>query len=495
MYKNQQPEYKYTFSDFVRDLGTADARNAEDAGVQLIALAATSSPADLIQMSSELERRGARARSVREWTTTVRAQSKANARTVAAAERDARASNGPNGLKGGALIGWLADQLRTEVGGFACDPGGALYRYEKANGRYVGPCEDWIGARVRAILDERGALELFGKSRVDAVAFDLRTTATDLWHSPPKDRLCVLNGVLDLASGELEPHRPGLWLSTLGLPITYDPGAGAHAPAWRDYFASVLPADAPPGWGFELVRWLLTPASGKRPAVLLYGPGDDGKSTFLGLLSDVLGGATGSSVSAVPLQVLSSDRFAQADLFGSVLNVCADLPDEPLVGADIFKRITGGDLIRAERKYGHGFNFSPHAHLLFSSNHPIRLKTAMQDRAFWGRWLVVPFRANFSEGSSIRLSIGALRESLLAPAALSSLLNAALSCSADGGPPAPSRSMEEALDTMRRGIRPASVLPAGHGDGATSNASGSPLVSVAPSVAHNFSNAREKDTP
>lgn len=458
----------YTAEAFVDALGDAKGRAAEKAAAYLTADAARAAAADLPKMCAELQERGAREKWMRDWRADVRAQAKED-RAEASGVREAE-DRGPGGLKGGALNEWLADRLREEAGGFAKDPGGALYRYDGARGHYVGPCAAWVAERVRETMKAVGSMEAWGKARTEAVEYDLATTAPTLWDTPKPGRLCLLNGLLNLDTGELEPHRPGAWLSTFGLPIHYDPAADDGG-KWADYFRSVLPEDAPDGWGFELVRWLLSPASGKRPALMLHGPGDDGKSTFLGLLEHVLGGGSDSrAVSAATLQTLSSDRFGPADLYGAALNICADLPASQLDGVDVFKRITGGDAVRAEKKYGDAFNFRPFAHLLFSSNHPIKLRDASHDPAFWSRWIVVPFTNNFGEGSPDRRQLDALRADLLARPALSALLNAALACGF-GGPPKPSPSMADALDAMRRGRRvsPVSTAEDGHGDGAGSD--------------------------
>lgn len=340
------------------------------------------------------------------------------------------------------------------------------------------------------MLKADGAFTLFSKARADAVIYDLLTTAPPLWPSPPADRVCLANGVLNLDTGHLDDHGPDHWRATFGLPIALDAEADPTAPAWARYLDGVLPADAGAAWGFELIRWLMTPASGKRPALVLVGPGDGGKSTFLRLLRTVLGGDHGAAVSAASLQALTSDRFAVADLFGSVLNVCADLPAEPLSPAAVarFKEITGGDIVRAERKYGDGFTFAPFAHLVFSTNHAVTMK-GPTDPAFWSRWLAVPFDSNRFE----RRTEADLRAELLAPGALSDLLVAVLACGdADGGAPEPTPSMRACLDSMRHGTRPPTEAAGGPGgDGAASEA----IPPMPPALTDNFPNTEEMGHP
>jgi putative DNA primase/helicase len=55
---------------------------------------------------------------------------------------------------------------------------------------------------------------------------------------------------------------------------------------------------------------------------LCSGSGDNGKSVFLKLLKMFLGS---ENVSHASLQELSDDRFAAADMYGKLANICADL--------------------------------------------------------------------------------------------------------------------------------------------------------------------------
>lgn len=475
-------EEPYTAARFEADLGDARGEAAERRAAELTGEVAAAEPRHVPVIKSLLQGRDVRARWLRDWYGDVRAQRKFE--LASGPEQEAEDAPPLGKLKGGALHAALGERLRDECEAFAADPGDALYRYDARRGYFRGPCETWVRKRVRAVLHAEGALDLFSERKVKAVVYDLLTTAERLDSEPPRNRLCLENGVLDLDTGRLWPHGPERWQSTYGLPITFDPDADPTAPTWAAYFDGVLPADAGAGWGFALVRWLMTPASGKRPAVLLYGPGDDGKSTFLRLLRTVLGGDDGASVAAASLQALTSDRFAPADLFGAMLNVCADLPNEPLPAAAVgrFKEVTGGDVIRAERKYGDPFAFAPFAHLVFSTNHPIQVKGA-DDAAFWSRWLAVPFDgARLQKRAEVEI-----RSELLAPRALSDLLAAALSCGdADGHPPTPTPSMEACLASMRvgAGTRPGRPPLGEMGDGTA----GTPPPAV---PTDNFPNAEE----
>ena len=123
-----------------------------------------------------------------------------------------------------------------------------------------------------------------------------------------------------------------------------------------------------------------------------------------------------ANVCAVPLHRLEEDRFAPAQLYGKLANVFADLDARALASSSIFKSITGGDLVQAERKFRDAFSFVPFARLIFSANEAP--PTPDSSDAFFRRWLVIPFEERFTG----RADHGLL-EKLTTPEELSGLLN------------------------------------------------------------------------
>lgn len=100
---------------------------------------------------------------------------------------------------------------------------------------------------------------------------------------------------------------------------------------------------------------------------ILEGTGQNGKSTFLNLLIDLLGH---ENVSNMTLQDLSNkqNRFATSNLYQKEANIFADLDNEFLSNTGILKALTGKDTLMAERKGVDGFMFTNFAKLIFSAN-------------------------------------------------------------------------------------------------------------------------------
>jgi putative DNA primase/helicase len=154
----------------------------------------------------------------------------------------------------------------------------------------------------------------------------------------------------------------------------------------------VLPEDALT-FVLEMIGYALYAGNPLRVAVLLLGPGCNGKSVLLAIIKALIGS---ENVSSVPLQQLSENRFAAAELFGRLANICGDLDARAIRQTDVFKMLTGGDPIMAERKHRDPFIFTSFALPIFAANEPPI--SSDQTEAWFSRWLVVPMEKRIPEG-------------------------------------------------------------------------------------------------
>jgi P4 family phage/plasmid primase-like protien len=311
-----------------------------------------------------------------------------------------------------------AQQLPPDAGSeliardhFAQDASGRLYRY--VEGVYRPDAEDFV---------RQQACEMFAEAWTRYKGAELveyiRLNSPVLWRHPRIDEMNVRNGILNVETRTLRTHDPN-FLSSVQLPVVFNPAT--KCPAWEQQIAETFPEDATlAGVAWEIVAWLMTADTALQKALLLIGEGGTGKSTFLRALIAFLGE---EHVSAVSLQKLETERFAPAQLMGKLANICADLPSTHLETSSTFKAITGGDLIPAERKYGHPFKFTPYARLVFSANQLPRSADATE--AFFDRWVLLPFDRKFRDTRS-EINQRLLSERLSDPEELSGVLNKAL---------------------------------------------------------------------
>ena len=254
-----------------------------------------------------------------------------------------------------------------------------LYRYDRGVYRPD-------GERAARVLARKEIGRRFKRRHLDEVVVYLKTAFPFIPERPPLEFINVKNGLLDWATGELVPHSPDV-ASAVQVPVAWRPGA--VCPAIDKFLAEALPDDAV-DHGLEILGYELYPGNPLQQAVMLLGPGGNGKTTFLTLARHLCGAA---NFSAVSLQALGENRFAAAELFGRLANICGDLDARAIKRTDLFKQLTGGDPIMAERKFGHPFTFVCFALPIFSANEPP--KSADQTDAWFDRWRIVPFDVRF----------------------------------------------------------------------------------------------------
>jgi P4 family phage/plasmid primase-like protien len=310
------------------------------------------------------------------------------------------------------LIRELADTILF-TDHFARDAGGQLYVFER--GAYRPHGDEHIARQVKRLLEARGDTKRWSSHRARETAEYLRVDAPLIWAVPPPDTLNLQNGLLDLATHTLRPHTPD-HRSPVQLPVVYDPEATCSA--WDTFCSQVLPQDCQT-LAYELAALTMRPDLSNQQAVLCIGDGANGKSVLLAALTAFIGR---ENVAGLSLQRLESDKFSVVRLLGKLANICPDLPSDHLVSTSVFKGLTGGDQISAERKFQGSFEFVSYARLIFSANHYPQSKDSSQ--AFFRRWFVMPFERIFS--SSEQRPRRELDAQLAQPAELSGVLNRAL---------------------------------------------------------------------
>jgi putative DNA primase/helicase len=261
--------------------------------------------------------------------------------------------------------------------------------------------------------------ELKAQARGDPT---IEVDADDLGLDP--GYLAVENGLIDLDSATngagndaLRDLRPDDYALTR-LAVEYDPTADYDE--WAVYveeWAEDGRADALQ----EYIGYCLH--VGEMPihrALLLVGTGANGKGTFLSVVRALLGR---ENTSSIELQTLANERDALADFYGSLANIDDDLSARKLgQGLGIFKKLVGGDRVRARRLYQDGFEFDATGKHLYAANEVPDVNVPDDDEAFWRRWLLVEFPNHYPPNQRDP----EIRDRLTEPNALSGVLNWAI---------------------------------------------------------------------
>jgi len=231
------------------------------------------------------------------------------------------------------------------------------------------------------------------------------------------DVINVKNGLLNLKTGELKPHTPE-FLSTVRIPVKYDPNA--DCPKIKKFLSEIVPENESPLLE-EIAGYCLYKQYFIKKMIMLVGSGDNGKTTFLNLITALLGKENCSNIA---IHELESNRFASSCLYGKLANIYPDLPATTLRTTGKLKALTGGDRIHAEKKFKNTFSFENYAKLLFSANTvPM---TYDSTEAFFERWIIVEFPFRFKDNGGTKKVDKNLIKKLTTEEELSGFLNLAL---------------------------------------------------------------------
>ena len=199
------------------------------------------------------------------------------------------------------------------------------------------------------------------------------------------------NGVLNIVDDTFSEFSPE-FIITNKIPHNYNPDAKS------DLLDKVMLKLA---CGDESVYNLLFQSIGYcfyrrnelRKSFFLLGDKRNGKSTFLDMVSTLLGEDNTANLDLCEI----GDRFRTAELTGKLANIGDDINDEWVSNTAIFKKVVSGDTITAERKGKDPFKLRSFAKFFFSANSLPRLGRGKDSSAVMDRLVVIPFDAKFTK--------------------------------------------------------------------------------------------------
>ncbi|MGI4790202.1 MAG: DNA primase family protein [Janthinobacterium lividum] len=199
--------------------------------------------------------------------------------------------------------------------------------------------------------------------------------------------LNVLNGTVDLRTGELRPHDRADLLTKLA-PVAFDPTA--DCPAFQAFLERIMPDPELRAYLQHVLGYGLTGDVSEQCLFFFYGGGANGKSTLLNVMADVMGAYY---LQASPDLLTVKDKghipVDVADLKGTRLAATIEGEEGRAMAEALVKQITGGDRIKARRLYKDPFEFSPTHKIILAANH--RPVIRGMDHGIWRRIKLVPF--------------------------------------------------------------------------------------------------------
>jgi putative DNA primase/helicase len=210
--------------------------------------------------------------------------------------------------------------------------------------------------------------------------------------------LNVNNGTLNLKSGELLPHRKEDLITRL-VPIDYN--SDAYCPKWIDFLSQVMKGNQGlVNYLWRVAGYTLTGDAGEQCLFLLWGVGQNGKSTFLNVLQTILNDyALQTDFNTFIVKKGDGIRNDIARMKKSRLVVAIETSDGKRMDATVVKQLTGGDRVTARHLYQEYFEYRPEFKIFLASNYKPEIHG--QDLAIWRRIRLIPFTVAIPEEKRI----------------------------------------------------------------------------------------------
>jgi putative DNA primase/helicase len=199
--------------------------------------------------------------------------------------------------------------------------------------------------------------------------------------------LNVLNGTIDLRSGELREHRREDLITKLA-PVEFDPEASA--PIWQAFLERVQPNERVRGFLKRSSGYSATGDTSEQCMFIDSGPGANGKSTYHEALHNTLG----DYAMRTPAETLLAKRAGGvpndiARLKGARLVTASETDEGRRLNESLVKDLTGQDTISARFMRAEYFEFKPTHKLHLATNHKPEIRGT--DPAIWRRIRLIPW--------------------------------------------------------------------------------------------------------
>lgn len=205
--------------------------------------------------------------------------------------------------------------------------------------------------------------------------------------TPTRHYIQTLNGLVNLYTGEFREFDKNIF-TTVSIPVYFNTNADEkemtdalmmYANYDKELFELLV----------EFIAYIFFDKNKFRKMFMLYGIGSNGKSKYTSIIEKFIGKENITSLSLDDL----NHRFKVAALVSSRCNIGNDIGAKLLDDSQMIKKLTGEDLINADRKNRDPIEFECSAKLVFSCNKLPRAND--KSYGFYNRFIILPFTFDF----------------------------------------------------------------------------------------------------
>jgi P4 family phage/plasmid primase-like protien len=196
------------------------------------------------------------------------------------------------------------------------------------------------------------------------------------------------NGLYDLSKRELVPHTPSVYTS-IQLNFIYD--ENSKAPRFEKFLEEVLEDKDKINYVINTMCYLMLPDYSYQKVFIFFGSGRNGKSVLTSVITNLLGK---ENVSSSSIHDLANNRFSLINLKDKLMNLSSEIGSKDLE-TEMLKKLSGGDVITADRKYKEPLSFINTARLVINANQLPRF-SELND-AILERFVLIRFPKTFRD--------------------------------------------------------------------------------------------------
>lgn len=204
-----------------------------------------------------------------------------------------------------------------------------------------------------------------------------------------KDVFNTINGVVSLRDGSIEEHSHEQHLSKISNVEYTDK---IDTPMWEEFLNQIFDNDQ------ELIDYIqkavgysMSGSTKEQCAFFAYGNGRNGKSTFLDIISEIMGDYA-TNIQPETIMVNRQTGGANSDiarLKGARFVTTVEPNEGARINEGLLKQLTGGDTVTARHLYGKEFEFEAEFKLWMATNHKPIIRG--RDLGIWRRMHLIPF--------------------------------------------------------------------------------------------------------
>lgn len=182
---------------------------------------------------------------------------------------------------------------------------------------------------------------------------------------------------------------------TKQLPFSYD--EAAKCPRWEKFLEDIIPDLQTRLFVQRAIGYSITGSTCEDKFFILHGSGSNGKSTFIKIISDMLGSY---AKTIQPETLMKKERSGAinteiASICGARFVKTSEIEEGKKLAESLVKQLTGGDTISTRHLFGKDFEYEPTYKIWLSTNHKPQIYGA--DKGIWRRICLIPFEVTIRE--------------------------------------------------------------------------------------------------